>query len=294
MAASSSNPLHDVSAALTGLVAGVGASVVSIGTGRKRSSGFVWRSGLVVTADEALPDDDTFTVTLAGGETTEAKLVGRDSSTDIAVLRLDGGASEPISLVSPPASAGALAVAVGAAEGTPTAALGMVARATGAWRSMRGGEIDARIDLDMRLPPSAEGGLAVDADGQAIGMVVFGPRRRVLVIPAATIERVAAKLETHGRVPRAYIGVGLQPVAVSGGDGRGVMVMNLDPDGPGARAGLHQGDTIVAWNGEPVRHVRSMLRSLGPDSVGETVTLGLRRGGEAKDVTVTIGERPAD
>jgi S1-C subfamily serine protease len=74
--------------------------------------------------------------------------------------------------------------------------------------------------------------------------------------------------------------------------GRGLMVMNLEPQGPGATAGVHQGDIIVTWNGEPLRHVRSLLRALGPDSVGQTVTLGLRRGGETKNVPLTIAERP--
>jgi S1-C subfamily serine protease len=87
---------------------------------------------------------------------------------------------------------GALALVAGAQDGAPTAALGVVARAGGPWRSMRGGEIDARIELDLRLRHGAEGGLALDAAGRAIGMAVLGPRRRVLVIPAATLERAAA------------------------------------------------------------------------------------------------------
>jgi S1-C subfamily serine protease len=124
-------------------------------------------------------------------------------------------------------------------------------------------------------------------------MAVFGPRRRVLVIPTATIERVAAKLESHGRIGRGYLGLGLQPVAVETGEGSGAMVMSVDPKGPGALAGVHQGDVIVAWNDEPIRHLQSVLRSLGSDSVGRTITLGLRRAGEARQVPLTIGERPA-
>ena len=105
---------------------------------------------------------------------------------------------------------------------------------------------------------SAEGGLAIDASGRAIGMTVFGPRRRVLVIPSATIERVAARLEKHGHIPRGYLGLGFQLVAIEGGK-RGVMVMNVEPQGPGANAGVHQGDIIVAWNNEPIRQIRSAL-----------------------------------
>ncbi|MEX0852488.1 MAG: S1C family serine protease, partial [Bauldia sp.] len=175
----------------------------------------------------------------------------------------------------------------------PTAALGLVSRATGPWRSLRGGEIDARIELDVRLAAGAEGGLAFDAAGQAIGMAVFGPRRRVLAIPAATVERVATRLESHGRIPRGYLGVGLQPVAVEGVQGSGAMVISLDPKGPAAAAGLHQGDIVVAWDGEPVRHVQAIMRALGPDSVGTQVTLGLRRAGEDHQIRLTIAERPA-
>jgi S1-C subfamily serine protease len=166
-----------------------------------------------------------------------------------------------------------------------------VSRSTGPWWSLRGGEIHARIELDLRMRKNAEGGLAIDATGRAIGMTVFGPRRRVLVIPSATIERVAARLEKHGHIPRGYLGLGFQLVAIEGG-GRGVMIMNVESQGPGAKAGVHQGDIIITWNGEPIRHVRSLLRALGPDSVGQTVTLRLRRGGETKNVPLTIAERP--
>jgi S1-C subfamily serine protease len=157
---------------------------------------------------------------------------------------------------------------------------------------MRGGEIDARVELDTRLRSTAEGGLAVNATGQAFGMTVFGPRRRVLVIPAATIGRVAARLETHGRIPRGYLGLGLQSVTVEGG-GPGIMVMSVDPRGPGAAADIHQGDVLVSWDGKPVAKLHALLRSLGPDSVGKLLPIELRRGGHSHQTKLQIGERPA-
>ena len=156
---------------------------------------------------------------------------------------------------------------------------------------MRGGEIDARVELSARLRRNAEGGLAVNAAGQAFGMTVFGPRRRVLVIPSVTIGRVAAKLETHGRIPRGYLGLGLQPVTVEGG-GSGIMVMSVDPKGPGAAASIHQGDVLVSWDGKPVSKLQPLLRSLGPDSVGKLVAIELRRGGQLQQAKLEIGERP--
>ena len=120
----------------------------------------------------------------------------------------------------------------------------------------------------MRLRHSHEGGLALTASGEAIGMAVQGVRR-VLVIPSATIGRVAGRLETHGRIARGYLGVGLQPVKLD--DGIGAMVMSVDQSGPSAAAGIRQGDIIVGWNGEKLSGVRSLLRALGPDSVGSVV-----------------------
>jgi S1-C subfamily serine protease len=284
--------LTELSAAFADLVSGVAPSVVAIHSYRSRSSGFVWRPGLIVTAEESLSEEGEFPVMLPSGDTVAAQLVGRDPTTDIALLQVEAELS-PISLAPPALAPGALVLAVGSEDGRSTAALGVVSHASGPWRSLRGGDIDARIELDLRLRQSAEGGLVVDAAGAAIGMAVFGPRRRVLLIPTATIERVAPKLAEHGRIARGYLGLGLQPVTIEGGEGSGLMIVSVDAQGPGARAGLHQGDILVDWNGEPIRHVQSLLRALGPDSVGQAVTLGLRRAGDRRQVPLTIGERPA-
>jgi S1-C subfamily serine protease len=284
--------VQDLSAAFVRLVEITAPGIVAVHSNRSRSSGFFWRPGLIVTADEALSQQGEIAITPPGGDPIAAQLAGRDHTTDIALLRIGRSDVPPLQLESPPIAVGALAIAVGAEDGAPTAAFGVVSRSAGPWYSLRGGEIDSRIELDLRMRQSAEGGLAIDAAGRAIGMAVFGPRRRVLVIPSTTIQRVAARLEKYGHIPRGYLGLGFQLVAIEGG-GRGVMVMNVEPQGPGAKASVHQGDIIVSWNGEPIRHVRSLLRALGPDSVGQTVTLGLRRGGETKDVQLTIGARPS-
>ncbi len=293
MTKSAEEPLIDLSAALAALVSRVAGGIVSVHSHRARSSGFAWRSGLIVTADEGLAEEGDIAVTLPGGESVPARLAGRDPTTDVALLRVERTDLAPIALTPAPVSAGALALAVGAEEGSPTAALGVVSRAGPAWRSMRGGEIDARIDLAVRLRQSGEGGLVLDAAGHAIGMAVFGPRQRVLVIPAATVERVAAKLASGGRIGRGYLGLGLHSVAIGGGGETGTMVLSVDPKGPGASAGVHQGDIIVSWNGQKLKHVPALMRMLGPDSVGQTVRLGLRRAGEAREVSLTVAERPA-
>lgn len=289
--APSASSLSAFSDEIAALVRRASRSIVGVRSHRSQGSGFAWRPGLIVTADENITDEDRLAVVLPGGATVLATLKGRDPSTDIALLRVEAPDLEPIGATKVDVVAGSLAVVVGADEGTPLAALGVVARAGPAWRSLRGGNVDARIEIDTLLRGSSEGGVAFDVAGRAIGMAVFGPRRRVLVIPASTIDRVAAKLDAEGRIARGYLGLGLQGVRIESG-GVGAMVMSVDADGPGARAGLRQGDVIAAWNGRAIDGVNDLLRELGPDSVGGVVRLSASRGGEPMTFDVTIGARP--
>jgi len=281
-------PLSSLSSAVADIVARAAPSIVSVHSHRLRASGFVWKPGLIVTADEALADEGGVEIRLADGSTRSASVAGRDHTTDIALLRVDGAVT-PIKLSPTIPALGSLSVVVAADRGSPTASLGMVSLAGARWRSLRGGDIDARLELDVRLRSGQQGGLALDAAGDAFGMAVLGPRR-VLVIPTATIERVAAGLETHGRIARGYLGLGLQPVRLE--DGVGAMVMNVDKSGPSAAAGIRQGDVIVAVNDEKLSGVRALSRALGPESVGSVVDVAVRRGGEPASFKVTIGERP--
>lgn len=283
------SPLSSLSSAIAGAVATATPAIVSVYSHRSRASGFVLKAGFVITADEALADEGDVSIKLADGTARPATIAGRDHTTDVALLKADTSGLTPIELLTTVPALGALSPVVAAAHGVPTALLGTVSLVDGAWRSMRGGDIDARIELDVRLRHGHQGGLALDPSGAAFGMPVLGPRR-VLVIPAATIARVAARLETHGRIARGYLGVGLQPVELD--DGMGAMVMSVDKSGPSAAAGMRQGDVIVGWNNEKLTGVRSLLRTLGPESVGTVAEITARRGGEPVSFKVTIGERP--
>jgi S1-C subfamily serine protease len=286
------NDLALFSGALADLVAATAPSIVEVASHRSLASGFVWRDNLIVTAEETLADSGEVLIELADGSVHEASVVGRDATTDIALLRVKEIGAAPVVFTAGLPRTGSLALSIGAANSAPLVALGAVGAVGEAWRSMRGGEISARIELDLRLRSRGQGGLALTGDGAVIGMAVRGPRGRALVIPAATIDRVAPLLLEHGRVPRGYLGLGLREVAI--GEGTvGAMIMAVDGNGPGNAAGLHQGDVIATWDGEPIVSVGRLLRALGPTSVGKAVLLGIRRGGQALEVSVTIGERPA-
>jgi S1-C subfamily serine protease len=283
-------PLTALSQSIAAAVGRAAPHLVAVHSHHARASGFVWRPGLIVTADEALAEDGEVSVQPQGAEPIAATRVGRDHSTDIALLRINRADLPVLPLASAYPQLGALAIVVGAVEAEASAGLGVVSRAGRAWRSMRGGDIDARLELDVALRGGGQGSVALDAQGSAFGMAVRGPRKTI-VIPAKTIERVAAMLDKHGRIPRGYFGLGLQAVRTA--DKKpGAMVMSVDAGGPAAKAGVLQGDVIVGINGSPLEGVRSLLRALGPDSVGTTLELLIARGGTTAKIPVVIGERP--
>ena len=299
--AEADNPLaawSDRSAQIVELAA---SSIVAVhGGSRLSSSGVHWRSGVIVTAEERLESDGNIKVTLPGGRLVEASLVGRDPTTDVAVLRFQPDGLPIASIADGSQRPGHIVLAVGNYEGGPFAALGIIAIAGGPWHSARGGTIDSLIRLDLALSPAAEGGALIDVQGHVVGMAVLAPRRRALAIPGLTINRAVDQLLARGQVFRGYLGVSLQPVkrehasngSQSLGGGRGVLVVGLDPDGPSARAGTIVGDIVSAWDGKPIDRVREVVRLLGSESVGRTVDLSLIRGGTPVALKVVIGERP--
>lgn len=285
-----SSSFADYSTALADMAAAAARHIVEVQSHRSLASGFVWQNGLIVTPNETLAEDGAIAVEFADGKVHTATLAGRDPATDVALLRVEGATEPPAEFSAALVRAGEAVLIVAGAESAPLVASGIVAAAGPAWQSMRGGMIDARIELDLRLRARAEGGLALNGAGEAIGMAVRGPRGRTLIIPGATIERVAGQLAAHGHVPVAYLGAGLRDVPVDGG--RGAMAMTVDGGGPAAQADLRQGDIIMTWNGERIRHTGALLRRLRATPVGAPVVLGVQRSGQPIEVRVTIGERP--
>jgi S1-C subfamily serine protease len=195
---------------------------------------------------------------------------------------------------------GALALAF-AADGLGGAAvrLGAVHSVGLAWHSRAGGRIDQRIVLDLRLGRGEEGGPVVDAAGKLLGISTLGPRRRVLAIPTATVERVLEPLLTKGRVARGWLGAAVQPVLVpealrdEAGQAQGLMVLGVTRDGPAAQAGVLMGDILVALDGAAVAGASQLAGLLGPEAVGKPVELRLIRAGAVQSLTATVGERPS-
>jgi S1-C subfamily serine protease len=262
-------------------------------------TGTVWQSDVVVASEQSLPRREEFEVVMTGGTVTTAKVAGRDSSTNIAVLRPQAPLASS-SITTNEARAGAIVIAIGAdGTGGASARLGIVNIVGPEWHSSRGGLIDRRIALDVRLAQSEEGGPIFDAAGSCIGMSTFGPRGQVLVIPAATIDRIVPTLLKDGRVARGWLGVALQAVAVPDAlretvdQSSGLMVMSVVENGPAAQAGIVSGDIILSVDGTSTRRFRKIARHFGSESIGRKAELRVIRSGAVITVKTTIAERPA-
>jgi len=288
-----SSVLKDFSDATTAIVQAAAKRVVAVdGRDWGGSSGIIVKPGVVVTAEEALDRDDEVDVILPDGQEAKATVAGRDPTTDVAVLRVsDSDLAEPKAATLP--LPGAIVIGVGRIGKDIVAAIGSIAFVGEAWRSSQGGLIEARIRADITLRRATEGGALVDAEGNLVGMTVFGPRRRVLAIPHSTVLRATEHILVHGSVARGYVGVHVQPVAADAGSPAGAIIVGLDPEGPAKKAGLIIGDIVVTWNGEPVTGTRSIIERLGPTSVGQTARLGLSRAGKAVEVSMTVAARPS-
>jgi len=288
---------------LAAAVERAGSAVVAV-NGRQRipSSGVYWRSGVVVTADHTVRRDDEITVTLPDSRTVPATLAGRDSSTDLAVLKLQGVELPAVEIGDASwLKVGHLVLAVGrSAESGLSASMGVISAKGGAWRSWYGGQIDQFLRLDLTLYPGFSGGPLVDAQGHIVGINTSGPRRMVLAIPASTVNRVVDQLLEKGRIARGYLGLGMQPVRLPDNLKRtlnlpsvgGVIVVNVETNGPADQAGVLIGDVLVALDGTPVSDTGDVLAMLGSDRVGKTVSVHVIRGGTSIELTITVGERP--
>lgn len=262
-------------------------------------SATLWTPDAAVASEQSLPRGEEFELVVAGGAVVKAMLAGRDPGTNIAALRLKRPLELP-RLVNSDVQAGALALAFGAdGAGGVRARLGVVNVAGPEWASRRGGRIDRYIVLDLELARAEEGGPVLDARGARLGISTFGPRGRVLVIPAPTVERVLPALLKEGRIARGWLGVALHPVAVpdalqaEAGQPAGAMVMSIAADGPAAKAGIVAGDILVTLNGAPVRSLRRIAAELAGERIGRTAELRLIRGGAVLSLSATIEARPA-
>lgn len=305
-----SNSLLALSQDLAAAIERISPRIVAIDARpRVRTSGVIWRDNLVVSTNHTIRRDEEITITFDDGRELPAALVGRDSSTDLAVLRWEGERALPAGRGVEASDAaelkvGSLALAVGridAAQGV-TASLGVISSRGGKWRTRRGGELDYFIRPDLSIFIGFSGGALLDAAGRVIGINTTGLARGAgLTVPAATVSRVADALVARGRVARPYLGVGMYSVVVppplqsklSFAPASGLMILSVEADAPAGAAGMLLGDVLVALDNVAVADTEDVQTVLGGKEVGSIVQATILRGGEVRQLAVTLGERPA-
>jgi len=270
---------------------------------RGSSSGVMWRPGIIVTAEHTVRRDEDIQVTLPDGEVANAKLAGRDPSTDLAVLKCEQAAA-PVSSFADTAKLkpGELTLVVGRTRASgPVAALGVVSLVAQTRHAWGGATIAPYVRLDVALQGITVGGAVVNSSGEIAGIATpkFAPMG-ALAVPVATVNRVTDVLLAKGHIPRGYLGVGLQPVrlpdnlreSLNRPEKTAVMVMVAEPGGPANSAGIVIGDILIALEGQPVVRLEDVHAHLHGQNIGKTLTAEFLRGGERRSATIRVAERP--
>jgi S1-C subfamily serine protease len=288
----------DLSNALAGAVERAAGSLFAVhGRPRLLSTGVHWRAGLIVTASHTVEPDREVTLTAPDGRTLSAQVVGRDPGLDIAVLRAEVG-SVPAADIRDDVElrVGHLVLALGTG---PRASAGIVSAL-----DVRGGrqrEPGAMLAVDLTLYPGFSGGPLVDVLGHIVGITTSGASRHLqCAVRASAVTRLTEHVVRGGRIPRAYLGVGTQPVVLPNDlrerlkltQRTAVIVVNVASGSPAAAAGVVIGDVIVSIAGHAIAEPGDLVAVLRPEQVGSAVTTSVLRGGEPRQLQVTIGERP--
>ncbi|MBI4340094.1 MAG: trypsin-like peptidase domain-containing protein [Chloroflexi bacterium] len=293
--------LFNLSSDLAALVAAAGPGVVRV-EGRRRlpASGIVWSAeGLILTAHHVLEEDASIAVGLEDGRSVQASLVGRDPTTDLALLKSQASGHPAPEWAGPDsARVGHLVLALGRPGPGVLATLGVVSALGDPWRTPLGGRIDRLLQTDAAMYPGFSGGPLVDAGGRILGLNTTAILRGLPVtVPAPTVRGVVEALLAHGRVRRGYLGVGAQPVRLptpleqQTGQETGLLLVSVEPGSPAAQGGLLMGDTIVTLDGQPVRRLEELLGQLTEERIGKAMAIRFIRGGQVQERGVVIGSR---
>ncbi len=300
--------LADFSAAIANLVANAASLVGAVRIGPNRHiTGLHWRNDTIMTVDQALPAQDSYSVILASGSLVAGRSGPRDPASNLALVRLEVPVNAPRVMPGPEAPVGAIVLLVAASpDGSPTARLGMV--------HARGNT----LLLDLACAEPETGGVVIDASGRVLGMAAPTATGQIALIPHATISRLAepngsaAVPPSAGYAPtqpspeaqingarRGWLGVALQPITVPeplvprAGQTSGRMVVNITHGGPADEAGLRVGDVLLALNGQSTSGSHTARAFLGPDRIGTQIEIKLLRDGSVLTTFLTVASQPA-
>ena len=264
---------------------------------------FISADGYAVTNNHVVDHAKTVQVTMDDGSTYDAKVVGSDSKTDLALIKVDANKSFPfVKFADREPRVGDWVVAVGNPFGLGGTVTAGIVSARG--RDIGSGPYDDYIQIDAPINKGNSGGPAFNTDGEVIGVntAIFSPSGGSVGIgfdiPAATAKMVVAQLKEHGRIDRAWLGVQIQPVTAEIADSlglkkaEGAIVAQPQADSPASKAGIVAGDVITEIDGASIKDSRELARKVGMMAPGTKIKVTLVRKGEIKTLALTLGKMP--
>jgi serine protease Do len=265
---------------------------------------FITSDGYAVTNNHVVENADNVQVTTDDGKTFTAKVIGTDSRTDLALIKVDGDSFPFVKLADSTPRVGDWVLAVGNPFGLGGTVTAGIVSARG--RDIGAGPYDDFIQIDAPVNKGNSGGPTFDVDGNVIGVntAIFSPSGGsvgiAFAIPADTVKSVIAQLRDKGSVTRGWIGVQIQTVTPDIADSMalkqasGALVSEPQKDSPAAKAGVQSGDVITSVDDTPIHDARELARKIGTIPPGTSVKLGMIRGGQDKTLTLTLGTLPEE
>jgi serine protease Do len=266
---------------------------------------FISSDGYIVTNNHVVEHGGAVQVTTDGGRTLDAKVIGTDPKTDLALLKVtDGGNFPYVPLAKVTPRVGDWVAAIGnpfGLGGTVTAGI-ISARS----RDIGESQYDDFLQIDAPINKGNSGGPTFNLSGEVVGVntAIYSPSGGSIglgfAIPSDTVQSVVAQLEKGGKVTRGYLGVQIQPLSKELAEGlglateKGALVDNAQEGSPAAAAGLQAGDVITAVNGEPIADARALSRKVAAFKPGSMVELTYLHGGKQQTASISLGIQPEE
>jgi S1-C subfamily serine protease len=300
--ANETSALTAFSESLVKAVEKAGESTVLV-NGRRRmpASGIVYAPDLILTADHVVERDEDISVTLANGTNVNVSIVGRDPGNDLVLLRLEKATSTPAEKANHEARVGQVVIALGrpSLEGIE-ASFGIVSAVGGPVRTGHGGLLERYLRTDAIPFPGFSGGPLIDTEGRVVGLNTSGlAHGAAITIPAYLVWSDAENLAKFGYIKRGFLGIRSQQVELSPevqkALGReqeaGLLLVSVESGSPAEAGGLIVGDILVAIEKQAVIDHDELMVHLTGEIVGKPLFMEILRGGQPKEVSVTVGER---
>ena len=264
---------------------------------------FISPDGFAVTNNHVVDKATNVQVTADDGKSYQAKVIGVDQRTDLALIKVEGANFPYVKLSDKSPRIGDWVIAVGNPFGLGGTVTAGIVSARG--RDIGSGPYDDFIQIDAPVNKGNSGGPTFDVDGNVIGVntAIFSPSGGsvgiAFAIPAETVKTVVAQLKDKGSVVRGWIGVQVQPVTAEVAQSlglkkaEGALVAEPQANGPAAAAGIESGDIITSVNGLAIKDSRELARRIGGLPPGASVKLVVLHKGAEKNVSITLGELPA-